>query len=162
LHYWPEFRGPPQTTSAAKKLAEVKVDSMTVIDGVVKVKVRVSDSESRRRDFLLPFEKDTAGNQLISATLDAEKGTFLVTAMIHGERHTLTQVVTQVVKQRTSSPSAEVRKKYESFSDAAKGKLRDKMRALSADEKFRNSPSEERKKVMRSVFEEIEKEDKLH
>ncbi|MCX6855507.1 MAG: hypothetical protein NTV80_11460 [Verrucomicrobia bacterium] len=136
---------------------------MTVIEGVAKVNVSVGDSESRRV-ISLPFEKDTEGNQLISATVDSEKGANTVIAMIQGERHTLkqdvTQFVTEIVDQRPSGPSTEDVKRHESLSEAAKLKFKDEMRALFADEKFRNSPSEERKKVIHSVFEQIEKEDK--
>jgi len=57
-------------------------------------------------------------------------------------------------------PSEEDRKKYESLSDKAKEKFRDVMREKFSDEKFRNAPEEERRNIIRSAFEKIEKDDK--
>lgn len=57
-------------------------------------------------------------------------------------------------------PSEEDRKRFNSLSEKAQGKLRDAMRAKFNDEKFRNAPEAERQTIMRKEFERIEKEDK--
>lgn len=57
-------------------------------------------------------------------------------------------------------PSEEDRKKYESLSEKARDKFRNALRDKFGDEKFRNAPEEERRNVIRGIFEKIEKEDK--
>lgn len=57
-------------------------------------------------------------------------------------------------------PSEEDRKKYETLSEKAKDKFRNVMRDKFSDEKFRNAPEEDRRNIIRSAFEKIEKEDK--
>ena len=61
---------------------------------------------------------------------------------------------------RSKGPSEEDRKRYESLSDKAREKFRDVLREKFSDEKFRNAPEEERRNMMKSAFEKIEKEDK--
>lgn len=57
-------------------------------------------------------------------------------------------------------PSEEDRKRYESLSEKARDKFRDVLREKFSDEKFRNAPEEERRNMIKSAFEKIEKEDK--
>lgn len=57
-------------------------------------------------------------------------------------------------------PSEEDRRRYEAMSDAAKEKVRNLFREKFSDEKFRNAPEEERRNIIRSAIEKIEKEDK--
>jgi hypothetical protein len=60
----------------------------------------------------------------------------------------------------SKGPSEEDRKRYESLSEKARDKFRDVLREKFSDEKFRNAPEEERRNMIKSAFEKIEKEDK--
>lgn len=57
-------------------------------------------------------------------------------------------------------PSEEDRKRYEALSESGKEKLRNVFREKFSDEKFRNAPEEERRNIIKSAVEKIEKEEK--
>ncbi|MDZ4406287.1 hypothetical protein [Prosthecobacter sp.] len=57
-------------------------------------------------------------------------------------------------------PSEEDRKRYESLSESGKEKLRNVFREKFSDEKFRNAPEEERRNIIKSAVEKIEKDEK--
>lgn len=57
-------------------------------------------------------------------------------------------------------PSEEDRKRWEALSDAGKEKLKNVFREKFSDEKFRNAPEEERRNIIKSAVEKIEKEEK--
>ena len=120
----------------------------------------VTDEKSRQV-LPLPFVKDEKGNQLISATLEAESGQLKVIALIEGVRHELKQEVRQrpIAPARTRSPSEDDRNRYQALSDASKEKFRDGMRKMFSDESFRNSSEQDRRDAIRKLFDQIQKED---
>lgn len=63
---------------------------------------------------------------------------------------------------RSSSrgPSEEDRKRYEAMSEGAKEKVKNLFREKMSDEKFRNAPEEERRNIIKSAIEKIERDDK--
>jgi hypothetical protein len=154
----PETQKAPEGSKTPETPAKLKILSLTVSGGVANVTVT---DEKSRRVLPLPFVKDEKGNQLISATLEAESGQLKVIALIEGVRHELKQEVKQrpIAPARSRGPSDEDRRSYEALSDKAKEKFRQRMREMFSNESFRNSSEEERRDAIRKMFDQIQQQD---
>lgn len=113
------------------------------------------------RTLALSFEPDVKGNQLLSATFAGDSKDLQVVAMIDKTRCSISQKLKEASSRRPDGqrgPSEEDRRKYEALSEPAKAKFRELLREKFSDAKFRESPEEERRAAIRSIYEKVEKE----
>ncbi|MGV3658985.1 MAG: hypothetical protein ACO1TE_02340 [Prosthecobacter sp.] len=102
----------------------------------------------------------TDGDRLLSATFTADE--LRVEAQINGTRHSLSQKTADLNKspnkRSTSGPTDQDRKNYESLSEKGREQFRNELRSHFSDEKFRNAPEEERRAVIKAIFDKVAKQ----
>lgn len=103
----------------------------------------------------------TKGDRLLSAAFTAESGELRVEAVIGGTHHSLVQKAAELdkpVSRGPTGPTEEDREKYKALSEKARERFREELRSHFEDPKFRNAPVEDRRAVIRSLFEKMSKE----
>lgn len=162
---------PPEVEKASTETKDKKAAISPKIYGITlmgdTLAVILSDTNTGKITSI-GFEPDKDGNKLISVNVDAESKRARVVALLNGQEHTVSQQVRSRSPSSTSDstptraargPSDSDRKRYESLSETAKEKFRDKMREKFEDPAFRSGAEEERRAAIQTIFDQIQKED---